>query len=130
MADDTGLEVAALGGAPGVRSARFAGEDATYAANVAKLLAALEGISDRRATFRTVVLCSFPSGAEIIAEGAVAGEVVPVPRGTEGFGYDPVFAPDGGGGRTFAEMDPEEKHTLSHRGLALRSLAARLKEEL
>jgi XTP/dITP diphosphohydrolase len=130
VADDTGLEVVALGGAPGVRSARFAGEGATYAENVAKLLAALEGTSDRRATFRTVVLCSFPGGAEIVAEGAVAGEIVPVPRGTEGFGYDPVFAPDGGGGRTFAEMDPAEKHSLSHRGLALRSLAARLKEEL
>jgi XTP/dITP diphosphohydrolase len=130
VADDTGLEVRALGGAPGVRSARFAGEDATYAENVAKLLAALEGESDRRATFRTVVICCFPGGAEIVAGGAVEGEIVTVPRGAEGFGYDPVFAPQGGGGRTFAEMTPAEKHHLSHRGVALRSLAARLKDEL
>ena len=130
VADDTGLEVAALGGAPGVRSARFAGEDATYGDNVAKLLAALTNETDRRATFRTIVLCKFSDGGEIVAEGAVEGEIGASPRGAGGFGYDPVFVPDGGGGRTFAEMTPAEKHALSHRGLALRSLAARLKDEL
>jgi XTP/dITP diphosphohydrolase len=130
VADDTGLEVAALGGAPGVLSARFAGEDATYADNVAKLLEALTAETDRRATFRTVILCKFPGGGEIVAEGAVEGQILPVPRGEEGFGYDPVFAPDAGDGRTFAEMTAAEKHSLSHRGLALRSLAARLREEL
>ncbi|MGD0284863.1 MAG: RdgB/HAM1 family non-canonical purine NTP pyrophosphatase [Acidimicrobiales bacterium] len=128
VADDTGLEVVALGGAPGTWSARFAGEAATYADNVAKLLAVLEGEIDRRARFRTVVVCRFPDGTEIIGEGVVEGEIVPVPRGFGGFGYDPVFVPEGGGGRTFAEMSPAEKHELSHRGLALRCLAARLKQ--
>ncbi len=130
VADDTGLEVAALGGAPGVRSARFAGENATYGDNVAKLLAALTNETDRRATFRTIVLCKFSDGGEIVAEGAVEGEIGASPRGAGGFGYDSVFVPDGGGGRTFAEMTPAEKHALSHRGLALRSLAALLKDEL
>jgi XTP/dITP diphosphohydrolase len=128
VADDTGLEVVALGGAPGTWSARFAGEAATYADNVAKLLAVLEGEIDRRARFRTVVVCRFPDGTEMIGEGVVEGEIVPVPRGFGGFGYDPVFVPEGGGGRTFAEMSPAEKHELSHRGLALRCLAARLKQ--
>jgi XTP/dITP diphosphohydrolase len=128
VADDTGLEVAALAGAPGARSARFAGETATYADNVAKLLAVLEGESDRRARFRTVVLGRFPDGNEIIGEGAVEGTIAPSPRGEGGFGYDPVFVPDGGGGRTFAEMSPDEKHRLSHRGLALRSFATRLRQ--
>ena len=126
VADDTGLEVAALGGAPGARAARFAGEAATYADNVAKLLAALEGETDRRASFRTVVVCRFPDGTEIVGEGVVEGEIMLFPRGEGGFGYDPVFAPEGGGGRTFAEMSPAEKHQLSHRGFALRSFAARL----
>ncbi|MGA3354640.1 MAG: RdgB/HAM1 family non-canonical purine NTP pyrophosphatase [Acidimicrobiales bacterium] len=127
VADDTGLEVAAIGGAPGTRTARFAGEAATYADNVAKLLADLAGETDRRARFRTVVVCRLPDGREIIGSGAVDGEITLVPRGEGGFGYDPVFAPSGGGGRTFAEMNPAEKHRLSHRGLALRSFAARLR---
>ncbi|MGA2805735.1 MAG: RdgB/HAM1 family non-canonical purine NTP pyrophosphatase [Acidimicrobiales bacterium] len=127
VADDTGLEVAALGGAPGIWSARFAGEAATYTDNVAKLLAVLEGEVDRRARFRTVVVCRFPDGKEITGEGVVEGEIVATPRGLGGFGYDPVFAPEGGGGRTFAEMNPAEKHGLSHRGRALRSFAERLK---
>ena len=128
VADDTGLEVAALGGVPGIWTARFAGEAATYADNVAKLLTLLEGETDRRARFRTVVVCRFPDGTEIIGEGVVDGEIVPVPRGLGGFGYDPVFAPEGGGGRTFAEMSPAEKHELSHRGLALRSFVKLLKQ--
>jgi XTP/dITP diphosphohydrolase len=127
VADDTGLEVSALGGAPGIRSARFAGEGARYADNVAKLIAALDGETDRRARFRTVVVCRFPEGTEIVAEGVVEGEIASRLRGEAGFGYDPVFVPEGGGGLTFAEMDPTEKHRISHRGLALRSFAARLK---
>jgi XTP/dITP diphosphohydrolase len=130
LAEDTGLEVLALGGAPGVRSARFSGEHATYAENVAKLLCVLEGETDRRATFRTVAVCRFPGGAEIVAEGVVEGEITRAPRGGSGFGYDPVFAPAEGDGRTFAEMSAAEKHDLSHRGRALRSVAARLREQL
>ena len=126
IADDTGLEVVALGGAPGTRTARFAGENASYGDNVAKLLVDLHGAADRRARFRTVVVCRFPDGAEIVGEGTVEGEIAPSARGEEGFGYDPVFVPNGGGGRTFAEMPPGEKHHLSHRGLALRSFAVRL----
>ncbi|HEX6475977.1 MAG TPA: RdgB/HAM1 family non-canonical purine NTP pyrophosphatase [Acidimicrobiales bacterium] len=126
VADDTGLEVAALGGAPGVRSSRYAGEDASYADNVAKLLGALGGVADRRARFRTVALARFPDGREVLAEGAVEGVITAQPRGGGGFGYDPVFLPEGGGGRTFAEMTLEQKGTLSHRGRAFLELAARL----
>jgi XTP/dITP diphosphohydrolase len=130
VADDTGLEVDALGGAPGVYSARYAGEDATYADNVAKLLRELEALSDhggaRRARFRTVALTAFPDGSEMWAEGTVEGTIVPEPRGQAGFGYDPVFAPDDGDGRTFAEMSSEEKHAVSHRGRAFRALAGQL----
>ncbi|MGD0984560.1 MAG: RdgB/HAM1 family non-canonical purine NTP pyrophosphatase [Acidimicrobiales bacterium] len=128
VADDTGLEVAALDGAPGIGTARFAGQAATYADNVAKLLTLLEGETDRRARFRTVVVCRFPDGTEIIGEGVVDGEIVRVPRGLGGFGYDPVFVPEGGDGRTFAEMSPAEKHELSHRGIALRSFVKLLKQ--
>ena len=126
VADDTGLEVAALGGAPGVHSARYAGEDATYADNVAKLLAALDGIDDRRARFRTVALARFPDGREVVAEGVVDGTIAREVRGSAGFGYDPLFVPDGGDGRTFAEMSADEKHAVSHRGRAFRALAALL----
>lgn len=123
VADDTGLEVAALGGAPGVRSARYAGEDASYADNVAKLIGALEGVGDRRARFRTVALACFPDGREVVAEGAVEGVITDEPRGDGGFGYDPVFLPEGGEGRTFAEMTPEQKNSLSHRARAFTRLA-------
>ncbi len=123
VADDTGLEVTALGGAPGVWSARFAGPGATYADNVARLLGELEGVEDRRACFRTVALAAFPDGRQLVAEGQVEGHIAAVPRGSGGFGYDPVFVPEGGGGRTFAEMGPAEKHALSHRGRAMRALA-------
>jgi XTP/dITP diphosphohydrolase len=126
VADDTGLEVAALDGAPGVYSARFAGEGATYAANVAKLVAALEGCDDRRARFRTVALARFPDGSELVAEGVVDGTIIATPRGDNGFGYDPVFVPDEGDGRTFAEMSADEKHAVSHRGRAFRALDALL----
>jgi XTP/dITP diphosphohydrolase len=128
VADDTGLAVDALGGAPGVYSARFAGPDATYADNVAKLLAELSGVDDdrRRARFETVALARFPDGTEVYAVGAVEGRIATEARGVAGFGYDPLFVPDEGDGRTFAEMTPAEKHALSHRGRAFRALAAEL----
>jgi XTP/dITP diphosphohydrolase len=131
VADDTGLEVEALGGAPGVRSARFAGEDATYAENVAKLLASLAGVPgrQRRARFRTVALAAWPDGREIAVDGEVEGTIAEAPRGRGGFGYDSVFIPDEGDGRTFAELvdeSPSAKHRLSHRGRAFTALAARL----
>ena len=128
LADDTGLEVDELQGDPGVRSARYAGEDATYADNVAKLLAALEGVypADRTARFRTVALARWPDGREIVAEGVVDGLIAPVAEGESGFGYDPVFVPNEGDGRTFAEMSADEKHAVSHRGRAFRALAEKL----
>ena len=130
VADDTGLEVEALGGRPGVYAARYAGPDATYADNVAKLLEELAGVAhaERRARFRTVAVAAFPDRREIVAEGAVEGTVVDAPRGQGGFGYDSVFVPDDGDGRTFAEMTQAEKAAISHRGRALRSLAAQLSQ--
>ena len=125
LADDTGLEVDALGGAPGVRSARFAGEDVTYADNVAKLLEVLRDVppAERIARFATVAVARFPDGREIAAIGTVEGTIAPGPRGEGGFGYDAVFVPDEGDGRTFAEMSAAEKHAVSHRGRAFRTLA-------
>ena len=128
VADDTGLEVEALDGAPGVYSARFAGEHATYADNVSKLLRELAARGAtaperRRASFRTVALVAYPDGSELVADGEVRGTIAAAPRGDGGFGYDPVFVPDGGDGRSFAELTPEEKHALSHRGRAFRRLA-------
>jgi XTP/dITP diphosphohydrolase len=128
IADDTGLEVEDLGGAPGVYSARYAGAAATYADNVTKLLGALAGVGGRRrARFRTVAVAGWPDGDEVVAEGAVDGTIATESRGDGGFGYDPVFIPDEGDGRTFAEMTAEEKHRLSHRGRAFRTLADRLR---
>lgn len=126
IADDTGLEVDALGGAPGVHSARFAGPAASYDDNVHRLLERLRGVegSDRSARFATVAIARWPDGHEITAVGTVEGVIAPAPRGRGGFGYDSVFVPVEGDGRTFAEMAPEEKHALSHRGRAFRSLAA------
>jgi XTP/dITP diphosphohydrolase len=128
VADDTGLAVDALDGAPGVYSARFAGEGATYADNVDKLLKELDGVEpDRRtARFETVALVLWPDGREVAATGVVEGLITTAPRGDAGFGYDPIFVPREGGGRTFAELRPEEKHALSHRGRAFRALAAEL----
>lgn len=126
VADDTGLEVAALGGAPGVFTARFAGEGATYADNRAHLLAALADVSDRRARFRTVALVRWPDGAELAVEGVCDGTIPSEERGERGFGYDAVFVPDDGDGRTFAEMSDDDKHALSHRGRAFRALLAQL----
>ena len=124
LADDTGLEVEALRGAPGVRSARFAGASATYADNLRALLAALGDRQDRSATFRTVMALILPDGGEIVAEGRLEGTIISQPRGSSGFGYDPVFEVDG---RTLAEMGSEEKNSLSHRGRALRALAESLR---
>jgi len=129
VADDTGLEVDALGGAPGVWSARYAGEDATYKENVQKLLQELQGVPAERRTarFSTVALVRWPDGREVAAIGEVEGDIVEEARGAEGFGYDPVFRPVEGDGRTFAEMTPAEKHAVSHRGRAFRTLAEGLR---
>jgi len=131
VADDTGLEVDALGGAPGVRAARYAGENVTYAENVEKLLAELRGVDTdaRTARFATVVVAREPSGAEVVVRGEVEGRIALAPRGRSGFGYDPVFEPTEAGGRTFAEMDAGEKHAISHRGRALRALVAHWQPE-
>lgn len=126
VADDTGLEVAALGGAPGVMTARYAGERSTYADNRAKLLHELAGVTDRRARFRTVVLVHWPDGGELLVEGECDGSIATEERGDRGFGYDPVFVPDDGDGRTFGEMSDAEKHAVSHRGRAFRALVSEL----
>ncbi|MCL4293231.1 MAG: RdgB/HAM1 family non-canonical purine NTP pyrophosphatase [Acidimicrobiia bacterium] len=131
LADDTGLEVDALDGEPGVRSARYAGENATYADNVERLLREMAGVAppDRGARFTTVVVLVFPSGEALEGVGVVEGRITEAPRGAAGFGYDPVFAPSADpAGRTFAEMDAAEKDRLSHRGAALRDLAAKLRD--
>lgn len=133
VSDDTGLEVEALGGAPGVFSARYAGPDAGYRDNVEKLLAELTRVGAmapdrRRARFRTVVMVVRPDGAEVCVEGVVDGHIATAPTGDGGFGYDPVFVPVEGDGRSFAEMG-DEKHEISHRGRALRALAAALAAE-
>ena len=128
VADDTGLLVDALDGAPGVWSARFAGEAATYADNVAKLLSELADVAAGRRTarFETVALVRWPDGREVAATGAVEGVIAAETRGDGGFGYDPIFVPAEGDGRTFAQLTPEEKHALSHRGRAFRALAGEL----
>ncbi|MCU1458276.1 MAG: non-canonical purine pyrophosphatase, RdgB/HAM1 family [Actinomycetia bacterium] len=130
VADDTGLSVDALDGAPGVYSARYAGEDATYGDNVTKLLGALDGVPPGRRTarFETVALAVRPDGSELLARGSVEGTIAVEARGTSGFGYDPVFVPSEGDGRTFSQMDPAEKHALSHRGRAFRALATRFRQ--
>ncbi len=128
VADDTGLEVDALDGRPGVHSARYAGPGATYADNVAKLLSEMKGVdaARRHARFATVALAREPGGREVSAQGVVEGAISTTARGAGGFGYDSVFVPTEGDGRTFAEMTPAEKHAVSHRGRAFRALAAAL----
>ncbi len=132
VADDTGLEVDALGGAPGVYSARYAasngsGAEGDAAANTTRLLHELGRIpvGHRTARFRTVALVRRPDGSEVVATGTVEGHIAEMPVGDGGFGYDPVFVPVEGDGRTFAEMG-DEKHAISHRGRAFRDLARRL----
>ena len=128
LADDTGLEVDALNGQPGVFTARFAGPSATDEQNRRKLLDALNQNSSRSARFRTVILLLWPDGKEIICEGVCEGSIAPEQRGDRGFGYDSVFVPAAGDGRTFAQMSVEEKHQYSHRAIAFRLLAKRLGE--
>lgn len=125
VADDTGLFVDALGGRPGVTTARYAGPDATSTENVARLLAELadhDQPSARGARFRTVVVAIRPDGDEIVVEGVVEGRIGLTPQGRGGFGYDPVFIPLEGDGRTFAQMTANEKNMLSHRGRAIAAL--------
>jgi XTP/dITP diphosphohydrolase len=128
IADDTGLFVDALGGAPGVFSARYAGENATYADNCRKLLSEMNGIVDggRTARFRTVAAVAYPDGSWFVVDGEVEGRIAEAASGENGFGYDPLFIPENGRGRTMAELSPEEKHALSHRGNAFRALAEAL----
>lgn len=121
FADDTGLEVDALGGAPGVRSARYATDGHDFAANRSKLLAEMEGKSDRKARFRTVVALIL-NGIEYTFEGIIEGEITTEEAGEGGFGYDALFRPEGYD-KTFAELPAEVKNAISHRGRAMRSLA-------
>ena len=118
LADDSGLEVECLGGEPGVRSARFAGEPPDYQANNAKLLDAMRGMEDRRARFTCVMALASPAGQCRVEQGRCTGRIAGEPRGDGGFGYDPVFIPDGHD-ITFAEMASDQKNRISHRGVAL-----------
>ena len=127
VSDDTGLFVDALGGEPGVETAYFAGPNATYAENRAKMLSALEDASSRHAVFRTVVMVVYPDGSELCVEGSCEGSIAPLETGERGFGYDPLFIPhvDADGvpnTRTFAQMTDAEKHAISHRGRAFHAL--------
>ena len=123
IGDDSGLCVDALGGAPGIFSARYAGEDGNNAANNAKLLSALEGSDDRRAKFVCVIACVFPDGKEpLVVRGETEGEIISDFRGEGGFGYDPLFLYKPFG-KTFAEMSADEKNAISHRGKAIEAFA-------
>lgn len=123
LAEDAGIEIDALHGAPGPRSARFAGPAATDNMNNAKLLRLLDGVTDRTARYRAVAVLVLPSGKRFVGEGVFEGTIADEPRGTNGFGYDPLFVP-AGETRTSAELSSEEKNALSHRGLALRAIVA------
>ena len=129
FADDTGLEVLPLGGAPGVHTARYAGEECDPEKNMDKLLAALASASDRRARFRTVIAFIDSSGHEHLFEGVCDGSIAQNRQGSHGFGYDPIFAPEGFDGHTFAEMTMEDKNEISHRGRAVRKFVEYLKGE-
>ena len=131
LADDTGLEVDALGGAPGVLSARYAGPGASYTDNLNRLLEQIHDVppAQRNARFRTVAAVCYPDGSNLTAEGVIEGVITTGPRGAGGFGYDPVFAPAEGEGRTFSELGPAAKHDISHRGRALRALLELLRRE-
>jgi len=127
VADDSGIEVDALGGAPGVHSARFAGEHPTDRENLDLLLGRVADVPDdaRTARYRCVALCAWPNGTEVVAEAVCEGRITLEPRGSGGFGYDPAFVPEGHS-RTMAELDPVEKDAISHRGKALRELGEML----
>lgn len=129
IADDSGLVVDALGGAPGVLSARYAGEGATDAEKINKLLTELmkTGSSDRSARFECVICCYFPNGEKIFAHGTCEGTIGYAPRGANGFGYDPIFFVEGN--KTFAELSDHQKDLISHRGRALKELSAILKKK-
>jgi XTP/dITP diphosphohydrolase len=129
ISDDTGLEVDAIGGAPGVHTARFAGEGRSDAANRAKMLEVLHGLApeQRTARFRTVAMVVWPDGRELAVEGVCEGTIAVAERGERGFGYDPLFIPAAGDGRTFAEMSEADKNGLSHRGRAFRALVEALR---
>lgn len=126
FADDSGLEVDALNGAPGVHSAFYAGPQKSYSDNVKKLLKELDKVNNRAAQFKTVITL-VQGGEQMQFEGIVRGEIIETPRGAGGFGYDPVFIPDGAN-QTFAEMDAKTKNQISHRGIAIRKLIAFLKQ--
>lgn len=131
VADDSGLEVEALGGAPGVRSARYAGRDGDTPANNALLLKNLAGVEDRRANFTCAIALIDPRGREAVVEGKCFGTIASAPSaGANGFGYDPLFLPDGEGGKSFAELAPEAKNAISHRGRALAKAKALLAQLL
>ncbi|MDB5196043.1 MAG: deoxyribonucleotide triphosphate pyrophosphatase [Flaviaesturariibacter sp.] len=122
FSEDTGLEVAALNGEPGVKSARYAGDDRSFSANMDKLINNLQGKEDRKAQFRTVI-CLLLNGQEHFFEGICLGRIIETPQGSDGFGYDPVFMPDGAD-RTFAQMTMKEKNQYSHRRKATDKLVA------
>jgi XTP/dITP diphosphohydrolase len=133
IADDSGISVAALGGAPGIHSARYAGESATDEENLAKLIDEMRGRVDRRAAYVCVLALSRPHGEpDVTFEGRCEGELTEQPRGNGGFGYDPIFVPDehsaGEAARTMAELSPADKDAISHRGRAARALARWLRE--
>lgn len=121
IADDSGLEVDALGGQPGIHSARFAGTDHDDEANNALLLSRLQGVTDRKARFRTVIALARKGSEPLYFHGVVEGSIIDKPRGEAGFGYDPLFVPEGWT-KTFAEASPDEKNAVSHRGRAVREL--------
>jgi XTP/dITP diphosphohydrolase len=127
VSDDTGLFVDALDGEPGVDTAYYAGPRATYAENRAKLLAALHGVAERHAAFRTVVMVVWPDGSELAVEGRCAGTIATEERGERGFGFDPLFIPHDGDGRTFSQMSDTEKNAISHRARAFHALVASLR---
>lgn len=132
IADDSGIEAAGLGGRPGVRSARYAGEGASDEQNLAKLLGALAGAEDRRLAYVCAIALVGEDGSERLFEGRCTGTLADHPRGEGGFGYDPAFVPDDTGPqdeRTMAELSPDEKHAISHRGRAARELARHLAPE-
>jgi len=129
ISDDTGLEIDALDGAPGVYAARFAGEHCSYSDNREKVLRLLADVplERRTARFKTAAMVVWPDGRELAVEGVCAGSIATEERGNRGFGYDPVFIPVEGGGRTFAEMTEAEKNAISHRGRAFQALVAELR---
>jgi XTP/dITP diphosphohydrolase len=126
FSEDTGLEINALNGEPGVKSARYAGEDRSSQKNIQKVLQKMDGIKDRSAQFRTVI-CLILKGKEFFFEGVCKGKIITEPSGEEGFGYDPVFVPEGAD-RTFAQMSLDEKNKYSHRAKALSALVTFLKQ--